>query len=330
MKKQFYFILCLFLTVSIACNKQDKIEKIQLNGAIFGTTFSVIYLDDETNYTEEINNLFEEINASLSTYIPTSDISKINDGDSSVIVDDYFIEVFEKSKKIYEETDGFFDPTVGVLVNAWGFGPKNEIENLKKTQIDSLLQFVGFDKVTIGNRKVIKAKSAIYLDFNSIAKGYAVDVVSRFLESKNVENYLVEIGGEIRSRGKNEDENFWKIGIDNPNADGTRTINQLVSLKNQSIASSGNYRKFRIDKEGNKFVHTINPKTGLAKESNLLAATVIGEMDCADADAYATAFMAMGLEKTKEYVSKNSAIKVILFYLNEDGIFEKYDNYTYN
>lgn len=329
MKNLHYLVLFIFLSLLVACDKQDSVEKINLQGAVFGTTYSIIYLNDSNNYKKEITNLFDEINNSLSTYIPTSDISKINSGNTSISVDDYFLEVFEKSNKIFEETNGFFDPTVGTLVNAWGFGPEKEIKDLGKAQLDSLMQFVGLNKVSIKNRKVVKENPEIYLDFNSIAKGYAVDVIYRFLKQKNIDNFLVEIGGEIRAKGENDRKLPWRIGIDDPNKDDTRTVSKLIDLSNQSIASSGNYRKFRVDKNGNKFVHTINPKTGFATESNLLAATVIGEMDCADADGYATAFMAMGLEKTKEFIEKNESIKVILYYLSDDKNIEEYSNYTY-
>jgi thiamine biosynthesis lipoprotein len=328
MKKHFHLILFLFLTLLIGCNKQQTIDKIQLQGAVFGTTYSIIYLNDDTNYQKEINSLFDEINTSLSTYSATSDISKINKGNTSIIVDDYFLEVFKKSKKIFAETNGYFDPTVGGLVNAYGFGPEHEIEEFTSNKLDSLMHFVGLNKVKIVDRIVVKETPEIYLDFNSIAKGYAVDVIANFLEQKKLKNYLVEIGGEIRAKGTNDKQNPWRIGIDDPNEDDTRTITRLIDLSNESIASSGNYRKFKIDADGNKFVHTINPKTGLARESNLLAATVIGKMDCADADGYATAFMAMGLEKTKKFVEENDSVKVILFYLNSEGKIEEFSNYN--
>ena len=263
---------------------------------------------------------------SLSTYLPHSDISKINSGDATVVVDSYFLEVFEKSTRIHQETNGFFDPTVGNLVNAWGFGPKKEKNDLNSDEIKKLMQYVGLDKVRIVNRKVIKDSPEIYLDFNSIAKGYGIDIIGRFLESKNIHNYLVEIGGEIRARGKKQNGNYWKVGIDNPNTDGSRSISRSISLVNQSMASSGNYRKFRVSNDGKKYVHTINPKTGDALESNLLSATVIANKDCADVDGYATAFMAMGLEKTKEFLQTHTDISVFLLFTNTNGEIEEFSN----
>ena len=190
------------------------------------------------------------------------------------------------------------------------------------------MKFVGLDKVLLDGGKIKKEFSEIYLDVNSIATGYGIDVVGRFLESKNRENYIIEIGGEIRARGKNAKNKNWKVAIDNPNTDGSRSFAGSVTLSNESMASSGNYRKFRIGKNGQKYVHTVNPKTGYATESNLLSATVFTNSDCADVDAYATAFMAMGLEKTKAFLKKHKNIKVILMYLNEKGGLSEYKNYS--
>jgi len=272
--------------------------------------------------------LFFLMNKSTSTYISTSDISKINSGDSTVIVDEIFAEVFEKSKRIYKETDGFFDPTVGNLVNAYGFGPKNEKQNLTDDEIKEHMQFVGLDRVSLKNGKVLKEDPNVYLDFNSIAKGFAIDVIARFFDGKKIENYLIEIGGEIRAKGFKKNNKPWLIRVVNPvksiDNEGFKTIN----LSNKSMATSGNYRKFRVSSEGKKYVHTINPKTGYATESNLLSASVIANKDCADVDAYATAFMAMGLEKTKEFLIKNPSIKVILLFSSNEGIIEEYATYT--
>lgn len=302
----------------VACNHEKKINETKLQGLVFGTSYHITYLNT-TNYQKSIDSLFQVVNKSLSTYIPTSDISKINKGDSTVVIDDLFLEVFQKSKRIYKETDGYFDPTVCNLVNAWGFGYKKQKKDLDTLQVNELMKQVGLDKITIGDRRVKKKFPNACLDFNSIAKGYGIDVIGRFFEDKKITNYLVEIGGEIRARGKNSRNVYWKVAIDDPNVDGTRSVSQFIELNNQSMAGSGNYRKFRISKNGNKIVHTINPKTGFATESNLLSATVYGNFDCADADAYATSFMAMGISKSKEFLSKYSEVKAILLYVDEKG-----------
>ncbi|MFY0602878.1 MAG: FAD:protein FMN transferase [Flavobacteriaceae bacterium] len=303
----------------------EKKETIKLKGSVFGTTYSIIYFGSD-NYQEEINNLFKDVNKSLSTYIPTSDISKINNGEKGVEVDALFKEVFKKSERIYKETDGYFDPTVGDLVNAWGFGPKKGLNDLDSTTVATLMQFVGFNKVKIEENKVIKEFSETYFDFNSIAKGYGIDVIGRFLETNEVQNYLIEIGGEIRTRGIKANGKLWTVQLENPETDGSRSAYTYLKLQDKSMASSGNYRKFRIATDGQKYVHTINPKTGYATESNLLAATVIANIDCADVDAYATAFMAMGLERTKTFLALKPSLEVILIYADENGELKEYSN----
>ena len=205
-------VLLLFLGVVfslLSCKKRDEPNLIKLEGQAFGTTFHINYYDDnQRDLTKQIDSLFYLINKSLSTYIPTSDISKINNGDTSIVVDNFFTEVFHKSKKIYEETNGIFDPTIDILVNAWGFGPQKPLDTPDSLKIKELLTLVGFDAVQLINGKIIKSSNGIYIGFNAIAKGYAVDVAGRFLESKNILNYLVEIGGEIRARGKNQNRNY--------------------------------------------------------------------------------------------------------------------------
>jgi len=323
------FIVSIFLIFS-ACEKEGVIQDYNLNGAIFGTTYKIIYLNGTSNYQKSIDSLFLKMNTSLSTYIPTSAISKINNGAKTLVIDDFFAEVFKKSKRIFKETDGFFDPTVGNLVNAWGFGPKNEKFNLTPAQVARQMQFVGFDKVQYVDGHIVKTHPEIYLDFNSIAKGYGIDVVARFLESKNITSYLVEIGGEIRTNGFKDLQQPWTIKLVDPIASEFNSGYKKLNLSNKSMATSGNYRKFRVTASGRKYVHTINPKTGGAKESTLLSVSVIASMDCADVDAYATAFMAMGLERTKIFLEKAPKLEVILLYANAQGILEEYTNYIGN
>ena len=317
-------VLLLFL-VSCVSKKDKEHNETKLEGFVFGTTYHITYLD-KVDYQKSIDSLFYLVNKSLSTYMPTSDISKINEGDSTIVVDAMFEEVFQKSKRIFKETNGYFDPTVCELVNAWGFGYKKEKKDLDSLQVRELMKLVGFNKIELKEKKVVKQFSEMCLDFNSIAKGYGIDVIGRFLENKNVSNYLVEIGGEIRARGKNKRNKLWTVAIDDPNTDGTRSVSRLVELDNQSMAGSGNYRKFRLTKDGRKVVHTINPKTGFATESNLLSATVYAKVDCADVDAYATSFMAMGLEKSMIFLQNHPEIKAVLLYANDKGEIEEFKN----
>ena len=322
------FFLLFFAAILFSCASKKETQTINFEGFVFGTTYHITILhQDNVNYQKAIDSLFFLVNKSLSTYITTSDVSKINSGDSTVIVDALFAEVFQKSKRIFKETDGYFDPTVGNLVNAWGFGPNKSKKEIDSLSIHKMMRFVGLDKVQLKKNKIEKQFQETYLDFNSIAKGFGIDVVGRFLESKKVHDYLVEIGGEIRARGKNKKGNFWNVAIEKPNTDGTQSFQTTVQLENSSMATSGNYRKYRISNEGKKYVHTVNPKTGFAKESNLLSASVISNLDCADVDAYATAFMAMGFEKTKAFLRAHNNVKVILIYLNEDNSIEEYRNF---
>lgn len=314
--KLHYLIIIL---VILGCEKSYK----KLQGNAFGTTFSISY-DDETDYTKEIDSVLNKFNNSLSTYIPNSIISRINKNDYLVEVDDYFIEAFTKARRFYVDTDGYFDPTIGKLINAYGFGSGDENE-LTPEEIAQIMESTGFDNVQLRGKKVVK-KSDIEFNVNAFAKGFGIDIVGRFLESKGVENYLIEIGGEIRAKGLNPSGEFWKVAIDDPNVDGTRTQSQYVELFNESMATSGNYRKFKINKAGDKIVHTINPKTGSARESNLLSASVISERDCADVDAYATAFMAMGFENTKEFLKNHQDLRVVLFYVDEKGAVTEFRN----
>ncbi len=316
--------------VFISC-QNNEIKLRHIKGNAIGTTFSISYLDSlETNHRPKIDSIIAEINKSTSTYISTSDISKINRGDSTIVIDKIFRDVFTKSKRIFNETDGAFDPTVGILVNAWGFGPKDPINNLDSTKINELMKYVGFEKVTLNNNRIKKQHSEIFLDFNAIGKGYLIDVVGNYFEENKIENYLIEIGGEIRARGLNLNNELWKIGIENPNSEGDRSIYKVISLNNESLATSGNYRKFRISDDGKKYVHTINPKTGCATESNLLSVSVISKTGCAVADAYATAFMVMGLKKTKEFLENHKNLKAYLIYQDNDEKIKTYSTSNFD
>jgi FAD:protein FMN transferase len=318
--KNLLFLALIF--VGLSCNTQQR-ELKKIEGNAIGTTFTIRYLDaSDKKFDVKIDSLVKAVNKSVSTYISTSDISKINKGDTTVVIDELFKEIFLKSERIYIETDGEFDPTIGILVNAWGFGPGKAIENLDSLKIKELLKYVGFNKVHLKNGKINKLYPKIYVDFNAIAKGFLVDVVSRLFENYEIENYMVEIGGEIRARGVNQHNKYWRIAIENPNLDGSRSFATTIQLQNESMATSGNYRKYRTTEGGAKYVHTINTKTGFATESNLLSASVISKSDCADVDAYATAFMAMGLEKTKAFLTKHKELKALLIYADKNGNLE--------
>ncbi|SDR66494.1 thiamine biosynthesis lipoprotein [Polaribacter sp. KT25b] len=329
MKLKFNNVLLIVLLFLIACKQESENNHHTLQGFVFGTSYKITYLDTAIDYQKSLDSLFLLMNASTSTYIPTSEISKINNGDSTIVVDAIFSEVFTKAKRIFKETDGFFDPTVGNLVNAYGFGPKERLNDLTDEEIKNQMQFVGLDKVNLIDGKIVKEDKKIYLDFNSIAKGFGIDLVARFFDEKKIENYLIEIGGEIRAKGTKENNKPWLIKVVNPANASENGGYKTINLSNKSMATSGNYRKFRVSSEGKKYVHTINPKTGYATESNLLSASVIASADCADVDAYATAFMAMGLEKTKEFLKKHPNLEVILLFSNSEHRIDEYTTYIY-
>ena len=312
MKKSLIYILLAVFSLLQSCEKRPK--SIQLSGNALGTTFHIKYFG-EKNYAKAIDSTINTVNASLSTYHKNSLISRINQGDTTVIIDKMFKDVYSISKKVYQESNGYFDPTVGVLVNAWGFGPEKEFNQLNKSTIDSLMQYVGFDKIKLVNNKIIKANKNIYIDFNADAKGYAIDRIGALFKQKHIANYIIELGGEILAKGKNMASiKAWTVAIDNPNQKETNKLIAQVQLYDEAMATSGNYRKFKIDKKtGARYVHTINAKTGYAQQSDILSASVIVK-DCGTADAYATTLMALGLEKSKEFLAKHPEIDAYLIY----------------
>ncbi len=306
--------LAVFITL-FSCSKNSSTAKM-LQGEAFGTTYNIKYFsDDGFEAKNGLDSVIAVVNKSVNTYIPDSDISKINIGDSTIIVDEIFKEVFKLSEKVYKHSNGYFDPTIGVLRNAYGFGDTEPIKNLDKNTIDSLMQFVGFHKVKLNEDGTIsKENKNIYFDFNAVAKGYGIDCLGRFLESKGVQNYLIELGGELRGKGKNiEKDSDWLVGIESAESKlEDRSYEATVKLENRGMASSGNYRKFRIDSlTGKNYVHTLNPLNGSAEKSDVTSATVLAET-CAIADAYATAFMALGLEKSKTILKNLKDVEAYL------------------
>lgn len=323
--KKLLYILISFITI-IAC-KEKKQSKINvLKGTIFGTYYIIKYnhthLNSKTDLQKGIDSVFNKINKSLNTYIPDSDISKINKGDTTIVTDKLFKDVFKLSEKIYKQTNGYFDPTIGNLRNAYGFGDTKPLKNISQKQLDSILQYTGLQKVKLlTDGKITKLHPQIYLDFNAIAKGYAVDKIIEYFNTAKVEDISVEIGGEVRVKGKNPTKNkAWSIGIESVNSKTeNRTTRAIIALKNKAIAGSGNFRKNRTDPiSGKKYVHTINPLTGKAEQGNILSAYVIANT-CAEADGYATALMAMDIEKSKKITNSLKNIDAYLVYSDEKG-----------
>ena len=319
-------VLLFFCAVLIfSCNEvTPKIILKTEKGYALGTTYSIKYevANDSISLLGDIEDIFNKVNKSMSTYLPSSDISKINRGDSTVVIDTYFKEVFLMSKKVWENSNGKFDPTVGALVNAWGFGPESSIKNINPEQIDSILKFTGFNKLKLtDDNRILKENPSIYLDFNALAKGYTIDLIGRVFDKKGIKNYLIEVGGEILTKGQNTKTiKNWVVAIDHPlQNEGERVIIQKVSLENKAMATSGNYRKFRVDeKTGEHFVHTINPKTGYPQKTSVLSVSVVTST-CIEADAYATAFMVMSLEESKEILNKLDYLDAYIISTDKDG-----------
>ena len=306
-----------------SCN-QIPTKANYLQGFELGTSYNIHYISNipEDKVQKGIDSIFYVINKSLSTYLPQSDISKINRGDTTAVVDHHFRAVFEKATEVWKATDGYFDPTVGALVNAYGFGPAKAINELNLQQKDSLLALTGWQKVKLKNdHTVVKESPLIYLDFNALAKGYVVDVIGDYLHQMGNKSYMVEIGGEIVTKGNSpKTGQAWKIAIDDPRQGEQRNFLQTLTLQNQALASSGNYRKYRIDSiTGERFVHSINPLNGSALKTNILS-TSVKAPDCMTADAWATALMVMPLEKGKTLIENAPQLEALWSVAGEEDL----------
>ena len=312
-------IPCLFIAFLFACSSSNTIL-VTNSGEAQGSYYHIKYMSaNGKNYKSQIDSILLEIDSSLSIYKNYSLISKLNSGESFK-TDSLFNYVFNSAKKVYQETEGNFDCSVKPLVNAWGFY-KNEWNEgivIDSIKFKRLLMHVGFNKITLIEDSLFLPKG-MSLDFNSIAQGFTVDVIASFLESKAVENYLIEVGGEVLAKGRNADRKVWRVGVDKPSED--INVNErfqfIVDLENKALATSGNYRKF-FKKEGIKYSHTINPFTAFPTQNRLLSVTVIHD-NCMLADAYATSFMVMGVKKTKQFVTKKPEIEIYLVYTAKDG-----------
>ena len=315
MKKYFFLIFVLYFSITSCNTKKYQV----LEGYAQGTTFRVVYQSSKT-YNIEIYELLEEFDKSLSTYLDSSIISMINKNQQDILTDKIFETFYEKSKFVFEKTNGNFDITVGPLVKAWGFGVVKEFDR-DSSSIDSIKQFIGMDKIRMEGSKLIKDDPRIYLDGNAIAQGQSVDYIAEFFNAEEVENYLVEIGGEVRTKGVNSENKAWRVGIDKP-VEGAeeRELQAIVSLSNKSLATSGNYRKF-YEFNGVKYSHSISPKTGYPVRDKILSATIVAD-ECSLADAYATACMVMGFDSAKYFVENNSDIEAYFIYSGPEGDFE--------
>ena len=316
------YLVFILTMVMVACQPSVNEKVYLIEGEAQGSTYHIKYIAErDENLKPAIDSILEVIDRSMSTYRPDSAISKINQGDTTVVVDEHFRKVFEASQQIWQESEGLFDPTVGVLVNAWGFGKQkiSEADLPTDKKIDSLRKYVGFDKVALTEKNLIKKRyTEILFDFNAIAQGYTSDVVANYLSAKGIKNYIVEIAGEMYLKGRNTvEDKSWTIGVENPLKPlDDRDLVATIQFTNQGLATSGNYRKVWIDSNGRKYVHSINPITGRATQSDVLSATVVAPSTML-ADGYATMFMVMGLAKSKAFLEKHPDLAVLLVYSDD-------------
>lgn len=314
------FYICSDRNIDSLCSDNTAWSKSnvqQLQGKVFGTVYHITY-DYSHDLQDSINSTLNEVDFTLSPFNEKSEITAVNNN-KDIEVSPMFQYVFNLAKKVSDATDGAFDITVSPLVNLWGFGFKNS-DNVTDSAVNSLLPFVGYRNVHLDGNRIIKQYEETMLDCSAIAKGFGVDAVGLMFERLGIRNYMVEIGGEVRVRGNNPSGKKWSIGVSKPKEDELQTgseIEDVLVLTDMSMATSGNYRNY-YEKDGKKFAHTIDPRTGYPVQTNILSATVIAD-DCALADAFATSFMVLGLDATKSILQNHNDIHAYIIYNNEDG-----------
>lgn len=340
-----FLIVFLGLVLFTACSEKEP-AYLMAEGKTMGTYYKVTYFDSlQRDFSQPIDSLLKVVNDEISTYIPTSTVSKFNQADSILELGMFFADYADclaetklcgKVKNLHfyanyvaarvanQRTDQAFDPTIMPLVNYWGFGytPHKAVEKVDSMAVDSLLQYVGFEKIEIidknGYAVIKKTNPGVQLDFGGTGQGYGIDVVAELLELYGIDNYLVDIGGECRARGKNASGDWWTIGINTPKSEAEITdFTRIVKLENLSVSTSGNYRNFH-ELNGGKYSHFISPATGFPEKSTLLSVSVFGK-DCLTPDALATGFMVMGLDKAYALASQLTDIEALFIYSDEQG-----------
>ena len=312
---QLPFLMLLIVGTVLIISHQQSTPYRQANDFVFGTTYKIVYQCD-SDLTASIRQELMRVDYSLSPFNKESVITAVNQN-REVMLDPYFVEVFNNAMEISRETKGAFDITVAPLVNAWGFGFKHE-QMPTKRQVDSLRQIIGYQKVALKNGKVEKQDPRMMLDCSAIAKGFGVDAVARLLRDRGVQNFMVEIGGEVVTCGVNAQRLPWRVGVVKPSEDSLSTGHELQTILNvtdKAMATSGNYRNFYY-KNGRRYAHTIDPKTGYPVQHSLLSATVLAA-SCTVADAYATSFMVMGLDNARQLLEHHPELMAYLIY--DDG-----------
>ncbi len=324
--KQTSILFFISAILFVSCEPRNQVRLIENSGYAQGSTYQIKYLVNKNkNYAKELEEILFDIDNSMSTYQESSLISAVNKGGTWVEIDSMFIEVMQRSIEIAKETDGDFDPTVGPLVRIWGFGYDKVNEDVSSENIMQVKSFTGFTNIDLNGNK-LRIPKGFTLDFNAIAQGYTVDVLARYLEAQGVTDYMVEVGGEVRAKGKNDKGAIWTIGVDKPQSeiDREERFQFILELENAGLATSGNYRKYWVDQTtGIKYSHTINPHTGSPALNRLLSASIVAPTTM-DADAYATVCMVKGLENCKVFLAKKADLEGYLVYTNQDGDWEVY------
>ncbi len=294
----------------------SDLKLYKISGAAQGTYYAITYCsDNNANLQPAIDSLFKRFDLTASTYVPTSLLSRLNNNDSTATADPIFETIFKKAMEVSKNSNGAFDITVGPLVNAWGFGFSKKA-NVNQALVDSLLPLVGYRKIQLLQGRIVKTDPRIRIDFDAIAQGYSSDWLGLFFESKGIKNYLIDVGGEVLGKGAKPNGKLWSVAIEMPskNAEDERKIQAILTLKDKAISTSGSYRKY-YEENGVRYSHTIDPSNGYPVKHSLLSVSVLAE-DCITADAYATAFMVMGLEKSKNFLSNHTEMDA--YFISDD------------
>lgn len=309
------------------------LERIQLTGEAQGTTFSIIYYDSlERNFSADIDSILGVMDDAFSNYIASSLISRLNKTDTFVssanfgFLNAHFFTLLTNSNEVSVLTNYAFNTTVYPLVQYWGFGPDMEDRVVDSVAIDSLLKLVGQqpDVLMTGYLEgpmAVHKNRGVQLDFNAIAQGYSVDIIAEFLASKGVSSYMIELGGEILTSGTKPNGSGWKLGVDKPvPPDEERALQVILEITDKALATSGSYRKF-YENNGIRYSHTIDPRTGYPVQHSLLSVTVVAN-ECWKADAYATAFMVMGLDVSKQFIAEHTELELDAYFIYDNGVGE--------
>ncbi|MCE1197764.1 MAG: FAD:protein FMN transferase [Marinilabiliales bacterium] len=310
------FVVCGIAYLLMTCAVEKPLKIYRMTGAAQGTYYAITYSSDSNEDLQpQVDSLFKQFDRSVSSYLPSSVISRINNNDTTARTDAIYTLLFQKSMEVSANSGGAFDVTVGPLVNGWGFGFAHKAQ-MTQAVVDSLLPLVGYKKVRLENGKLLKADPRMRIDFDAIAQGYCSDWLGRFLESKGINNYLIDVGGEVLGKGTKPDGRPWSVGIETPaqNATDERKVQAILTLRDMAISTSGSYRKY-FEENGVRYSHTIDPANGYPVKHNLLSVSVLAP-DCITADAYATAFMVMGVEKSRAFLLNHPELNA--YFISDD------------